>query len=430
MVNRRQLAILGLTIVLVLGALTVWPDGSAGAQTNLLVNGGMENPYQGVGAPTRTAPNGWGLWVGAGSPEAFPHTDPLQVIDGAASWNIKQGDGAFTAAGFQRVSGITPGTRLRFSASAWLYTCNDREYSCIIPEWPYRRSDPSAGASVRVGIDPTGGTDPNSPSVVWSASVAPYDQWATPSVVAEAQGDTVTVFLYATQAQGLALNNVYWDAAQLVNTDEPVTPGGAGGAPGTPGEAAPPPPPPQEAPFVVPQGVRPDGSIVHVIQEGDTLSSIAFAYAQYGVTRESIAELNEGIQPNTPLLVPGQELVILPPGSVDPLSGRPSGGASSGGGDSSAAPGTPVRTIIGAEGQTGGAPTAIPVPTITPRGQVIAQPPTPTAQAVAEAGAAPNGTLLRRVLDAGEAFALGLGRVAGPGVSLLFEFLRRVVYGV
>src|SRR5690606_24569944 len=140
--------------------------------------------------------------------------------------------------------------------------------------------------------------------------------------------------------------------------------------------------------------------------------------------------LNEGIQPNTPLLVPGQELVILPPGSVDPLSGRPSGGASSGGGDSSAAPGTPVRTIIGAEGQTGGAPTATPVPTITPRGQVIAQPPTPTAQAVADAGAAPNGTLLRRVLDAGEAFALGLGRVAGPGVSLLFEFLRRVVYGV
>ena len=65
----------------------------------------------------------------------------------------------------------------------------------------------------------------------------------------------------------------------------------------------------------------------------------------------------------------------------------------------------------------------------SPRAAAIAQPPTPTAQAVAEAGA-PNGTLLRRVLDAGEAFALGLGRVAGPGVSLLFEFLRRVVYGV
>lgn len=423
MLKRRQLGILGLTLALVLGALGVWPGGSAGAQTNLLVNGGMENPYQGQGAPTQTAPNGWNLWVGAGTPEAFPHTDPIQVIDGAASWNIKQGGGVFTAAGYQRVGGIAPGTRLRFSASAWLYTCNDREYSCIIPEWPHRRSDPSAGASVRVGIDPTGGTDPNSPSIVWSGSVAPYDQWATPSVVADAQGDAVTVFVYATQAQGLLLNNVYWDGAQLINTNEPVTPGGTGGTPGTPGQdAAPPPPPVQEAPFVVAQGVRPDGSIVHIIQEGDTLYSIAYAYAEHGVTRESIAELNEGIQPNTPLLVPGQELIIMAPGSVDPLTGRPSGG----GGDSGGAPGTPVRTIIGGEGQAGGAPAATPVPTITPRGQVIGQPPTPTAQAVAEAGGVPDAAMLDRVLQLGEGVAVGLGRGVGPGAVLVFEYLRRI----
>ena len=51
--------------------------------------------------------------------------------------------------------------------------------------------------------------------------------------------------------------------------------------PGTPGEAAPLPPLPQEAPFVVLQGVRPMAALF-TIQEGDTLSSIAFAYAQYG----------------------------------------------------------------------------------------------------------------------------------------------------
>src|SRR5690606_38505979 len=160
--------------------------------------------YLGQGAPTRTAPSGWSLWVGAGAPEAFPHSDRVQVIDGEVAWNIKQGDGVVTAAGCQRVGGLSAGTRPRGWASAWLYTCNDRANSCIIPDPPYRRSEPSAGASVKVGIDPAGGTDPLAPSVVWSGSVAPYDQWAVPSVVADAQGDAVTVFLYATQAQGLA----------------------------------------------------------------------------------------------------------------------------------------------------------------------------------------------------------------------------------
>jgi|SRR5690554_6568181 len=425
MTKVRVLGLVALVLALLGGAL-ISPDEPAGAQTNLLVNGGMERPYQGQGAATRTAPNGWNLWVGAGAPEAFPHTDPLQVIDGEVSWNVKQGDGAFTAAGYQRVGGLAPGTRLRFSAHAWLYTCNDREYSCVIPDYPYRRSDPSAGASVRIGIDPTGGTDPNSASIVWSGSVAPYDQWAIPSVVAESQGDAVTVFLYMTQAQGLALNNVYWDAAQLVNTDEPVTPGGSGGTGGEGGEA-PAPPPVQEAPFVVPQGTRPDGSIVHIIQEGDTLSSIAYAYAEHGVTRESIAELNEGIQPNTPLLVPGQELIILGPGSIDPLTGRPGGG-------SGEAEATQPVTVIGDEGQAGSEQRATPVPTITPRGQVAAPQATPTPQVIGQAPAAPAGdvqsrAVLDRLMAISEAFAMELGQGIGLGGALLFEWLRRLLGG-
>ena len=133
MTKVRVLGLVALVLAL-LGGAPISPDEPAGAQTNLLVNGGMERPYQGQGAATRTAPNGWNLWVGAGAPEAFPHTDPLQVIDGEGSWNVKQGDGAFTAAGYQRVGGLAPGTRLRFSAHAWLYTCNDREYSGVIPD--------------------------------------------------------------------------------------------------------------------------------------------------------------------------------------------------------------------------------------------------------------------------------------------------------
>jgi LysM repeat protein len=113
------------------------------------------------------------------------------------------------------------------------------------------------------------------------------------------------VFLYMTQTTGLALNNVYWDKASLVRST--ATPGTE------PTEAG--------VPFVVAQAVRPDGSIVHVVQAGDTLSSIAYAYASYGVTVESIAAEN-GLKPNARFLQVGQKLVILPTGSVDPATGR------------------------------------------------------------------------------------------------------------
>jgi hypothetical protein len=125
------------------------------------------------------------------------------------------------------------------------------------------------------------------------------------SVSANAQGGTVTVFIFMTQTAGLAINNVYWDKASLARTE--IAPNAT--------------PTLDSVPFVVPQGVRPDGSIVHVVQANDTLFSISFAYQDYGVTNESIAALN-GINPRSRFLQIGQELLILPPGSVDPATGQ------------------------------------------------------------------------------------------------------------
>lgn len=305
---------------LLLAALTMGgvraPRHAANAQDNpnLLTNGSLERPYYGQASATQTAPQGWTLWVGGGSPEAFPHNDRVQVLDGEVSWNIHQGYVAFTVAGYQRVGGLSQGDALEMSAYGWAYTCNDTATSCVIPDAPYRRSDPSAGVSMKVGIDPTGGTDPYAATVQWSGSAAPYDQWARLSVSAAAQGDTVTVFLFASQQTGLALNNVYWDQASLVRTN-----GVTINASGTPIAAA---PAEQQAVFTTAQPPRPDGSIVHTVQQGDTLSGITYAYSQYGVTIQSIADLNEAIETNTRFLTVGQQIVILPPGSVDPETGE------------------------------------------------------------------------------------------------------------
>lgn len=301
--------LIGLSVVALLAGYAWSQNRPASAQdnTNLLTNGSLERPYYGQGGvSTRTAPQGWGLWVSNSAPDAFPHTDKVQVLDGEVSWNIHQGYAPFTAAGFQRVGGLKAGDAVALSAYAWMYTCNDTTNSCVIPNAPYRKSDTRANASVKVGIDPQGGTDPNAGSVVWSAPSAPYDQWAQLTVTATAGGDTVTVYLYATQTVAMAIDNVYWDKASLVRTTPTATV--------VPTVAS--------VPFVVPQNVRPDGSIIHVVQAGDTLSSIAYAYSEYGVTNTSIAELNPPMKPNTRFLTIGQEIIILPPGSVDPTTGK------------------------------------------------------------------------------------------------------------
>lgn len=304
---KRHIWILTLALIVLIAGSIWFLNQTASAQDgNLLTNGSFEPPYYGQGSSTRTVPDGWTLVVGSGSPDAFPHNDPVQVLDGTVSWNLKQGYVAFTAVAYQRVSGLKDGDKVRFTAYGWVYTCNDTATSCVIQEAPYRASDTAAGASLRVGIDPDGGTDAAASGVKWSAPSAPYDQWAEMNVSATAKGNAVTVFIYMTQSAGLALNNVYWDKASLVRVESAPD--------ATPTSA--------QVPFVVPQGVKQDGSIVHVVQAGDTLTSIAYAYRDYGVTNESIAELNDGIKANSRFLQIGQELLILAPGSVDPATGK------------------------------------------------------------------------------------------------------------
>ena len=108
----RQVVFICLLIVLSLpGEFPTVSTAHAQDATNLLVNGGMEEPYFGSGSSTRTVPQGWNLVVLAGAPDAFPHRDPLTIPprQGTAAWNIKQGYVAFTAVAYQQVSGLKAG---------------------------------------------------------------------------------------------------------------------------------------------------------------------------------------------------------------------------------------------------------------------------------------------------------------------------------
>ncbi|MCC6614548.1 MAG: LysM peptidoglycan-binding domain-containing protein [Anaerolineae bacterium] len=283
----------------------------AGAQDgNLLRDGGMEGSYTARGRVDFNFPADWNIWYASAphtedwmnlQPVAFPHNGPgPNPQSGSRALNMNRGYATFTAAVYQQVT-VTANANLVASAWAYLKTCN------LAPGFDNCGSAVESGAYTRIGVDPSGGTDPNSPGIVWSGNSQPHDRWEQMTVSATAAGTSVTVFLYVTQRWPSDLNNVYFDSASL-------TVGGAGGSSPAGSPAAT--PVPQTVPFVVAQGENDDGSIVHHVQSGDTLDSIAVAY---GVTRQDIMALNNITDPR--IIQIGQELIIRPPTNEQSDSG-------------------------------------------------------------------------------------------------------------
>jgi LysM repeat protein len=294
--------------------------------TNLLQNGGLEEGSFGQyrtlrgGLKPQYIANPWNLWIGPqidqfnNNPaevvlQAHPGPGP-NVVEGSRAQFIECAFTVCQIAIYQQVTTAVAGSSYTASASSQVKACNFVEpaTSC--------GSAVESGAQTRVGIDPNGGTNPLDSDVVWSAFVQPHDTWLSQSVTTNATSTSVTVFLWSQQGSTARLNRTYWDS---------VTLSGAQGAPGAlPGTPLPPPPTPvPTAPpfvdFVVPQGAQPDGSIIHTIQAGDTIDSIAFAY---GITRADILSLNDLQSAN--FIFPGQQLLVreaqatVPPPTATP----------------------------------------------------------------------------------------------------------------
>jgi LysM repeat protein len=79
-------------------------------------------------------------------------------------------------------------------------------------------SEDPGGVAFRVGIDPTGGTDALSSNVVYSTPTVAYDAYRQASVIAKAQGTTITVFIRASIGDPVQYSYVYLDDAVLSTT--------------------------------------------------------------------------------------------------------------------------------------------------------------------------------------------------------------------
>jgi len=156
--------------------------------------------------------------------------------------------------------------------------------------------------NMRIGIDPTGGSNPYGPQIVWSEYKQAFDTYQPFSVQAQAQGDKVTVFTFAAPSTnpnspdyGFKHTDMYWDDAALVVV-------GAGAAPPPPpadsggGAATNPNPQPAAAAPATQFGGDPtatpdaEGIIYAEVRSGDSIWAVA---ARAGITLDEILELND-----------------------------------------------------------------------------------------------------------------------------------------
>ena len=110
---------------------------------------------------------------------------------------------------YQQVADLPPGVLVKLHAHAHGWSCTESGgFSCGDPE----------NMGFYVGIDPTGGTDPWSEAIIWSARTLAPDDYRKIGPVAARVGDagTVTVFLRSDIQWPYKHNDAYWDKAALM----------------------------------------------------------------------------------------------------------------------------------------------------------------------------------------------------------------------
>lgn len=257
-------------------------------------------------------------------------------------------------AGLLQVVDVPANAELQFSiwGQAWSST-GDGDFS-----------DFPTAVNMRIGIDPTGSTNPYSPSIVWSDYKQPYDSYQQFTVEAQAQGDTVTVFTISSPDEARKHNDIYWDNASLVATGQGAAPppptatagpttdtggtdtggdtgntgntGDTGNTDNTETDAAPPAvaQAPGGAPTATPDA---EGVIYAEVQDGDSYWSIA---ARHGLTIDEIYELNNAGE--GAFVQPGELLVV---GHADPpATATPEGEEAAAEPTATSAPPTPTPT--------------------------------------------------------------------------------------
>ncbi len=156
-------------------------------------------------------------------PKQAPFLDPLRISEGGYAlkfftmWRIHR-------AGLLQTVQVNPGDRLRFTMDAHAWSSDDDNprtsdgvgASAFFALEGTVTEDAPRNVTFKVGIDPTGGTDPFADTVVWGKGAHIYNVYhELPAVEAVAQGSQITVFVIDQVLWRVKHNDVYFDNARL-----------------------------------------------------------------------------------------------------------------------------------------------------------------------------------------------------------------------
>ena len=259
MVTMVKKGLYGLGVVLPLWLLTVAivaADDSCNRPGNLTHNCNFSHFVErNEGGGVKIVPEGWMPWVLMGNP-AFD-IDTHGSAPGAPAQRIWSDGGTWTAGLYQQVQ-VTPG------------------------KWYVARIDWAAPNAAdidrRVGIAPTGGTDPAAPRVVWGPSS--WEVVRMPDLHAEAfsPGGTVTVFVWTHHPASHGADQVFLDAVTLVEDPnrappEPTPEPTAIKPTARPATRTPSPVPPTDTPAALPTSATPTDTATPTVSPTPTPSS-------------------------------------------------------------------------------------------------------------------------------------------------------------
>ncbi len=205
--GRWLLVLLLCQVVLAPVASASGPGGHGCKEGNLIPNCGFDTFYSDARGQI---PNGWTPFVLAGSLAYDPSIDTFW---GAPSLRMWSDGGTFVAGIWTQVGGVTSGATY-YASMGW-----------------GAPTDPAESFGRRLGIDPTGGTDPNAPTVVWGPMLRGPGKVLNDSnpgyynidVSAVARSSTVTVFVYVDHNYSTGQNQIFIDAVGLyLDPSQPV----------------------------------------------------------------------------------------------------------------------------------------------------------------------------------------------------------------
>jgi hypothetical protein len=254
---------------------------------NLVANGSMGNGHHDTA--NGIVVDGWEPFVLSGEPPNFRWVDNEQIDPGGSQQIFS--NGTFDAGIMQTVRNLQPGTwymfRLGYSLAAKSYDGPNVRVQTI---------------GRKVGVDPFGGTDPRSPTVIWGPDL--FDGRGALNrpemqMIFAARSDRATIFLRAMATDGSGGENRVWFDAICMEARPDMPP------------VQLPAPSPTVAPKPTPSAPAPQpavaaaGGTTYTVQSGDTLYGIA---RKFGVNLAAITAANNIVDPS--LIRPGQVLNI------------------------------------------------------------------------------------------------------------------------